>query len=78
MVRLFYYFSEARLTRIAEAIRYKTGEQVGMTVAEMPDKIASIEGGGGNSKGFQILYDNTDASEDMTLENSNPTFILQE
>lgn len=77
MVRLFYYFSEARLTRIAEAIRYKTGEQVGMTIAEMPDKIASIEGGG-SAKGFQILYDNTDASEDMTLENSNPTFTLQE
>lgn len=55
MVRLFYYFSEARLTRIADAIRYKTGEQVGMTIAEMPDKIASIEGGGG-PQNYMPLY----------------------
>lgn len=56
MVRLFYYFSEARLTRIAEAIRYKTGEQVEMTIAEMPDKIASIEGGGGGGPENYISF----------------------
>lgn len=46
-----------KLSAIADAIREKTGESGTMTLAEMPDKIAGISGGGIEADGVNIDED---------------------
>lgn len=48
-----------KLTAIADAIRAKTGTTGTMTLAEMPEKIAAIQTGGGGTSQIDSLIDRT-------------------
>ena len=49
------YLDDSYLEDIADAIRAKTGDSSSMSVADMPDEIASISGGGGGGAEGMLL-----------------------
>ena len=56
-----------KLTAIADAIRAKTGESGGMTLGEMPGKIAAISGGS-LPESYDGAYEITPSQETQTLQ----------
>lgn len=61
-----YVVKDTSLTAIADAIRDKTGKTAGLTLAEMPTEIESIEGGGSSGDTSEL----EEQIADLTAENT--------